>query len=180
MKSFKQYILESEAYTPYPWRRQNHGGWWHPSGNHSTWKWDIDGGDFHVTKVVQSPHLFGLNHDDIHNIITSNDPHNIQWRKHYGWNDEDLKKKLAGGIIDQYFPIESAAYDRGWVGVRRTSGVLSLMGREHGLKKALGVASLHIPPENLDTEKIYIFNASKDKYHDLIGIDQIHRYIKHG
>ena len=179
MKSFKQYITESETHTPYPWNRQQHSGWWHPSGRHFTWPWDIDGGEFHVTKIVQSPHLFGFNHDDIHNIITSNDPSNKHWKEHFGWKDEDLKKKLADGTIDVYPPIETAAHDKEWVGVRRT-GNLALMGRGHALRYALGASSLHIPPAKLDTEKINLFDTGNNKRFDLVGFDQIHRYMKYG
>jgi len=180
MKSFKQYILEQTEKSSYPWTRMNHGGWWHPSGQHATWNWDIDGGEFHVTKIMQSPEMFGLNHDNIHATITSNDPKNMSWRKYYGWNDEQLKQKLTNGIIDKYSPIENLAYQRGWVGVRRTKKNMSLMGSEPGLRSALDSASLHIPVSKLDTEKINLYDADKNENFDLTGYEQMKRYIKHG
>ena len=179
MKSFKQYITESEEPSSYPWKRQEHGGWWHPTEKHITWRWDIDGGESHVTKVAQSPHLFGLNHDDIHNTIMSNDPRTIAWRKHYGWSDDQLKKKLVGGIIDNFPPVEELAFAKGFVGVRR-SGNLSLRGMEPGLQKALGHASLHIPQSKLETETINLYDSGNNKHFDLTGYKQMDRYIKHG
>ena len=109
----------------------------------------------------------------------SNDPRTIAWRKHYGWSDDQLKKKLVGGIIDNFPPVEELAFAKGFVGVRR-SGNLSLRGMEPGLQKALGHASLHIPQSKLETETINLYDSGNNKHFDLTGYKQMDRYIKHG
>jgi hypothetical protein len=181
MKSFKQYIIEQTEKSSYPWTRQRHGGWWHPTEPHKTWNWMGDDEDdvYHVSHIVRSPDSFGLSHDHIQRIITGDDKLNKIWREHYGWNDDQLKKKIAGGIIDNYPPIENAAHENGWVGVRRAPK-LALRGYEPGLRQATDLASLHIPPSKLETEEFHLYDASKDKHFYLTGMDQIQRYIKKG
>jgi hypothetical protein len=182
MKSFRQYITENSFSTPpYPWSHTKLAGWWHPVKNNILWPWNIDGEEFHVTHIARTPHIFESSHDEIKNIINGKDENNLAWRKYFGWDDKTLHDKLKNGTIDVYPPIESVAYKKNWVAVRRTDPrKISLTGHETGLKRAVASSSLFIHPYHMESAEYDLIDAEKNKNFTIRGSKQIERYIKYG
>jgi len=180
MKSFKQYILESE-HQSYPWTQKGHAGWWHPTQPHMIWKGDGDYGktDFHVTQLVRNPQHFGLTHQHIHDIITGTDALNKKERNRFNISDDELLKRLNNRIIDNYRPLENALHDRGWVAVRNSQGI-QMNGHEPALRLAVNHAILHVPPDKAEDVGFVMRDIGNNKMFSLYGSREAERYAKYG
>lgn len=181
MKSFKQYILESQEHPPYPWMQRGHAGWWHPTQPHMIWKGDGDYGktDFHVTQLVRNPSHFGLTHQNIHDIITGADDLNQKYRRNLNISDDELMEKLNNRRIDNYPPLENELHKRGWVAVRYSQGI-HMIGNEPALRLAVNRATLHVPPDKAEDVGFVMRDVGNNKMFSLYGTREAERYAKYG
>lgn len=165
---------------PYPWTK-HHTGWWHVSGKSMTFPWNFD--NYHITQVFRNPSFFGFTKTSLTDVILAKYPPESGDREQYG---EVLWNNYLEGEIDGDPKVEDILYRRGWLRTRNKGGnhqtELSLTGHGDALRKAVGIAMLHIPPTENPAQAvkmhIWVEDMKIGRYQSLWNMELMELYHK--
>ena len=164
---------------PYPWTK-HHTGWWHVSGKSMTFPWNFD--NFHITQVFKKPSFFGFTKASLTDAIMAKyPPENKSDRL-----ADVLWKDYLKGDIDGDSDVEDILYKRGWMRTRcKMEGgrmELQLTGHSDALRKAVGIAMLHIPPTENPAESskvvMWVEDRKIGRYQSLWNMELMELYYK--
>lgn len=170
---------------PYPWTK-HHTGWWHVSGKYMLFPWN-ELNNFHITQVVKKPSFFGFTKASLFKVIQSGfDYNDISDDKQANREAEYFWNLMLEGEMDHHDQIEQALFGRGWVRTRckMMNGrmELQLLGHTDALRKAVGIAMLHIPPTENPAESSKVVMLVEDRkigrWQHLLNMESMELYYK--